>query len=106
MSCGPETQNTLRPPPDGFWASISDEGFRLFFALGALHSVLWPLLWVLLYQFDLPLAHEMPPSLWNGYEMLVGGFGAALIGFLTTAAQEWTDTAPMRGRPLWILAAL
>ena len=37
---------------------------------------------------------------------LIGAFGAALIGFLTTAAPEWTDTAPPRGRPLWILAGL
>jgi uncharacterized protein involved in response to NO len=38
--------------------------------------------------------------------MLVGAFGAALIGFLTTAVPEWTDTKPLRGRPLWVLATL
>lgn len=106
MSCGPETAGAFRPIPNGLLACISDEGFRLFFSLGALHSALWPLFWVVAYGFDLPLATEIPPALWHGYEMLVGGFGAALIGFLTTAAPEWTDTAPFRGRPLWILAAL
>ncbi|MEF9604429.1 NnrS family protein, partial [Paracoccus sp. PXZ] len=30
----------------------------------------------------------------------------ALLGFLTTAAPEWTDTPRLRGRPLWWLAAL
>ena len=33
---------------------------------------------------DLPLAHSVPPSLWHAHEMLIGAFGAALIGFLTT----------------------
>lgn len=38
--------------------------------------------------------------------MLVGAFGAALIGFLLTAVPEWTDTAPLRGRPLLAFAGL
>jgi uncharacterized protein involved in response to NO len=85
---------------------LADEGFRLFFVLGALYAALWPALWVLAFGFDLPLARTVPPSLWHAHEMLVGAFGAALIGFLTTAAPEWTDTEPPRGRPLWALAAL
>lgn len=85
---------------------LADEGFRLFFVLGAAYAALWPLLWVLALGFDLPLARDVPPSLWHAHEMLVGAFGAALIGFLTTAAPEWTDTEPLRGRPLWGLAAL
>lgn len=105
MSCGPghSQARTLPSTPLG---SLADEGFRLFFLLGALHAALWPLLWVLLFRFDLPLARSTPPSLWHAHELLVGSFGAALIGFLTTAAPEWTDTEPPRGRPLWILALL
>jgi uncharacterized protein involved in response to NO len=105
MSCGPAT-GASRPLPSGLLPSLADEGFRLFFPLAALYAALWPLLWVLALGFDLPLARTVPPSLWHAHEMLVGAFGAALIGFLTTAAPEWTDTAPPRGRPLWILAAL
>lgn len=92
--------------PSGPLMTLGHEGFRLFFVLSALHVVLWPLLWVLLFGFDLPLAQDIPPALWHANEMLVGAFGAALIGFLTTAAPEWTDTEPLRGRPLWGLAAL
>lgn len=74
--------------------------------LGAAYAAIWPLLWVLALGFDLPLAETVPPSLWHAHEMLVGAFGAALIGFLTTAVPEWTDTEPLCGRLLWGMAAL
>jgi uncharacterized protein involved in response to NO len=85
---------------------LASEGFRLFFPLSAIYVVLWPFLWVLVFDFDLPFAQDVPPQLWHAHEMLVGAFGAALIGFLTTAAPEWTDTEPLRGRKLWGIAAL
>ena len=106
MSCGSGTDASTRPLPRSRAGVLADEGFRLFFPLGAAHAALWPALWVLALGFDLPLARTVPPSLWHAHEMLVGAFGAALIGFLTTAAPEWTDTAPLRCRPLWALAAL
>ncbi|MBO6604359.1 MAG: NnrS family protein [Roseicyclus sp.] len=105
MSCGPN-QGQHRPLPKSRAAILADEGFRLFFLLGAVHAALWPAFWVLALGFDLPLADRVSPSLWHAHEMLIGAFGAALIGFLTTAAPEWTDTPPPRGRPLWALAAL
>lgn len=106
MSCGPTGCGGTRMLPQGWHNVLADEGFRLFFVLGAAYAALWPLLWVMALGFDLPLADTVPPSLWHAHEMLVGAFGAALIGFLTTAAPEWTDTEPLRGRPLWTLAAL
>ena len=106
MSCGPVKNAPHRRPPSGWHNVLTDEGFRLFFPLAATYAAVWPLLWVLALGFDLPLARTVPPSLWHAHEMLVGAFGAALIGFLTTAAPEWTDTEPLRGRPLWILAGL
>lgn len=106
MSCGPVGDTAGNRVPVGLWNVLGDEGFRLFFPLGAAYAALWPFLWVLAFGFDLPLAREMPPSLWHGHEMLVGAFGAALAGFLTTAAPEWTDTSPIKGRNLWLLAAL
>ncbi|SFY41302.1 uncharacterized protein involved in response to NO [Paracoccus pantotrophus] len=85
---------------------LSDEGFRLFFPLAALHAGLWPLVWVGLWSFDLPLARQIPAGIWHANEMIFGAWGAALLGFLTTAAPEWSDTPRLRGRPLWVLAAL
>ncbi len=85
---------------------LGDEGLRLFFPLAALHAAFWPFLWVAVYGFDLPLARTMPPSLWHAQEMIFGSFGAALIGFTTTAVPEWTDTPRPRGRVLFALAGL
>lgn len=85
---------------------LSDEGFRLFFPLAALHAGLWPLLWAGLWAYELPLARGLPAGLWHAHEMIFGAWGAALIGFLTTAAAEWTDTPRLRGRALWLFAAL
>lgn len=104
MSCGPSSGQIRRALPATPAGWLGFEGFRLFFPLGALHLALWPFVWVVAFGLDLPLAHDIPAPLWHGYEMLAGGFGAALIGFLTTAAPEWTDTTPLRGRPLWLLA--
>lgn len=85
---------------------LGNEGFRLFFPLSALYLVVWPVLWVFLHQFDLPLSQSIPPTFWHAHEMIVGGFGAALIGFITTAVPEWTDTEPLRGKPLFVLAGI
>lgn len=84
---------------------LSDEGFRIFFPLAALHAALWPFLWVALWSFDLPFARNVTPGLWHAHEMIFGAWGAALIGFMTTAAPEWTNSPRPRGRALWTLAA-
>jgi len=106
MSCGPSTVATGYGTSPQRRIVITDEGFRLFFPLSALYAALWPVLWIFAHRFDLPLATSMPPSVWHAHEMLIGAFGAALIGFLTTAAPEWTDTRPLRGRMLLALAGL
>ena len=85
---------------------LGDEGFRLFFPLAAIHAALWPFLWVVAYGFQMPLATTIPADLWHGHEMLIGSFGAALIGFITTAVPEWTDTERLHGRSLFVLAVL
>lgn len=87
-------------------ASLTDEGLRLFFPLSALHVALWPLFWVVAQGFSLPLAKTLPSGLWHAHEMIYGAYGAALLGFLTTAMPEWTDTPRPRGRTLLMLAAL
>lgn len=83
---------------------LSDEGFRIFFPLAALHAALWPFLWVAVWSFDLPLARNVSPGAWHAHEMIFGSWGAALIGFMTTAAPEWTNSPRPRRRALWLLA--
>lgn len=87
-------------------AVLGDEGLRLLFPLAAAHAALWPFLWVVVHGYGLPLAREVPPSLWHAHEMIIGTFGGALIGFITTAVPEWTDTPRPQGRPLFVLASL
>lgn len=87
-------------------ATVGDEGLRLFFPLAAIHAALWPFLWVVVHGYDLPLARSVPPSLWHAQELIIGTCGGALIGFITTAVPEWTDTERPRGRPLFLAAAL
>lgn len=86
--------------------SLSREGFRLFFPMAAIHAALWPFLWVIVFNFNLPFASSVPPGIWHVHEMVIGTFGAALIGFITTSVPEWTDTKRLRGNSLLALAAL
>lgn len=86
--------------------AMAGEGLRLFFPLAALHGALWPLLWVLAFGFGLPFVETTVPGQWHAQEMIIGSFGAALLGFLTSALPEWTDTPRLTGRPLFILAGL
>ncbi|WP_096700229.1 NnrS family protein [Magnetospirillum sp. 15-1] len=83
---------------------LGDEGLRLFFPLAALHAIVWPLLWTGGHGLGMPVAGQIPPSAWHAGEMLFGTYGAALLGFITTAVPEWTDTPPLRRRPLFLLA--
>jgi uncharacterized protein involved in response to NO len=87
-------------------SSLSREGFRLFFPMAAIHAALWPLLWVIVFNFNLPFASSIPPRIWHMHEMIIGTFGAALIGFITTSVPEWTDTKRLQGNALLALAAL
>jgi uncharacterized protein involved in response to NO len=94
------------PRPQPLRVVLADEGFRLFFPLTALYAALWPFQWVLAFGLDLPFARTTAPGLWHAHEMIFGAFGAALIGFITTAIPEWTDTERLRGRRLYVLAGL
>ncbi|MEM9495385.1 MAG: NnrS family protein [Pseudomonadota bacterium] len=100
----PEAAHAQMPAPA--MRVLSSEGFRLFFPLAAIHAASWPIMWTLIYRLGLPFAGETPPGYWHANEMIFGTFGAALIGFITTAAPEWTDTKPLRAKSLIALAVL
>lgn len=98
--------NIRMPPSADLATAMSAEGLRLMFPFAALHAALWPVLWVVLGSLDLPFAVSSLPRHWHAQEMLVGSFGGALLGFLTSALPEWTDTRRISGRPLFLLAGL
>ncbi len=86
--------------------SLFEEGLRIFFPVAALHAMALPLAWIALFGFALPLSKDIPAGQWHAHEMIFGTYGAALAGFLTSAAPEWTDTPRRRGTALAILLLL
>src|SRR5690606_31047314 len=86
-------------PRSGFAAAqtLFSYGFRPFFLLGAAWAVL------ALIQLAAALAGRgwaadaLPLFRWHGHEMIFGFVGAAIAGFLLTAAPTWTGTKPIAG---------
>ncbi|MFA9218888.1 MAG: NnrS family protein [Sphingomonadaceae bacterium] len=80
-------------------------GFRPFYLLAALFAVLSVPLWLLAYTGH---GASLPnlTLLWHMHEMSFGFIVAVVIGFLYTAARNWTDRWTPRGRPLALLAGL
>ena len=72
-------------------------GFRPFFLLGALYSVVSLLIWGGFFA-----GHGTPPSFmidpvsWHAHEMIFGFTMAIVAGFLLTAVANWTGGAPVR----------
>lgn len=83
---------------------VLGRGFRLFFLLGALYSVLNLLLWGGFYA-----GYVVPPSIlpdpvsWHAHEMIYGFTLAIVAGFLLTAVANWTGGAPARQMHLMAL---
>ncbi len=76
-----------------FWG----RGFRPFFFMGAVYSLISILLWAAFYS-----GHFSPPSFlldpvsWHAHEMIYGFTMAIVAGFLLTAVANWTGGAPAR----------
>lgn len=85
---------------------IFSHGFRTFFLLAAIFSPLAVAAWIGIYSGAIKQISAYPPSLWHAHEMLFGYTAAVLTGFLLTAIPNWTGAAPLRGRPLVVLALL
>ena len=102
--------NTLNPapakppvPPTGF--ALWNLGFRPFYLLASLFSVLSVLLWAGQFSGLVPGLYLSNP-IWHGHEMLFGYTTAVIAGFLLTAVGNWTGKKTPSGTPLMLLAAL
>lgn len=78
-------------------------GFRPFFLLGPLWSLLVVGLWVAATTGAVTLPTAFDPLAWHRHEMLFGYLGAVIAGFLLTAIPNWTGHLPIAG---WRLAGL
>ncbi len=73
-------------------------GFRPFFLLGALFSIISLLIWGGFYAgYVAPPLFMMDPISWHAHEMIYGFTMAIIAGFLLTAVANWTDSTPVRG---------
>ena len=102
--------NTLNPapnkpsaPPTGF--ALWNLGFRPFYLLASLFSVLSVLLWAGQFSGLVPGLYLSNP-IWHGHEMLFGYTTAVIAGFLLTAVGNWTGKKTPSKTPLMLLAVL
>lgn len=80
-------------------------GFRPFYLLAAIFSVLSVGLWTLQFTGLLPLAYLNGP-MWHAHEMLFGYTLAVITGFLFTAVRTWSGRPTPSGATLMAIAAL
>jgi uncharacterized protein involved in response to NO len=86
---------------------LFDLGFRPFFLLAAVFSLVSILIWGGVYVYGWPAPH-LPFSTmhWHAHEMIFGYGMAVAAGFLLTAVRNWTHIQTPRGVPLAGLATL
>lgn len=81
-------------------------GFRPFFLLGALSGI-WTLLrWMATLRGDWLWSGDLSVTQWHSHEMLFGFALAIVLGFVLTAAQNWTGQASLSGTDLLLVVGL
>lgn len=102
-----EAGRSSAKPPAPQWKSFLELGFRPLYLVGCLWAVVSVALWVFAPQW---LAGRMGGVLWHAHEMLWAFVATIAVGFLLTAASNWTGHNPLQGRALgaicvlWLLA--
>jgi len=82
-------------------------GFRPFFLLAGVFSVISIFIWGGVYVYGWP-APRLPfsPMLWHSHEMIFGYGMAVVAGFMLTAVRNWTQINTLKGFQLAGLATL
>lgn len=75
-------------------------GFRPFFLLGSLTSMLLILFWAWAFYSGVTLVGYFDPIVWHAHEMIYGFSLAIVAGFLLTASANWTQSKPLSGTKL------
>jgi uncharacterized protein involved in response to NO len=99
-------QPTLNPQPVKKFA-LFELGFRPFFLLASLFSIIATTIWMANYSFGwiLPVSNTTPFA-WHGHEMVFGYSMAIIAGFLLTAVRNWTGVQTIQNLPLFLLASV
>lgn len=96
-----EPRATPQPAPE--WKAFMAMGFRPLYLAGCLWAALSVALWVYAPQW---LTGQLGGVLWHAHEMLWAFVATIAVGFLLTAAGNWTGRNPLEGKPLAALCAL
>ncbi len=102
----PPAKSQLSLKPLSPFAQLFEFPFRIFFLLTALYAILSVPAWLVYLFTGLPLPVGWSAFHWHSHEMLFGFVAPAISGFVLTAVCNWTGSAPVRGRWLFILALL
>jgi uncharacterized protein involved in response to NO len=79
-------------------------GFRPFFAVAAIFSILATLVWISAWLQGLAWpGGGIDAMTWHAHEMIFGYAMAVVAGFLLTAVSNWTGVQTLRGVPLLLL---
>ncbi len=82
-------------------------GFRPFFLLATVFSIISMSIWTAVYTFGWPSpVTAMSPFVWHGHEMVFGYTVGVIAGFLLTAVRNWTGVQTIHGLPLFFLVAI
>lgn len=93
-------------------APLFQLGFRPFYLLGALFAALAVPLWLVSFTGFFPDGGYLTAAAWHSHEMIFGFAAAIIVGFLFTAAANWSGLPTPRGATLagfaglWILGRI
>ncbi|PNV77043.1 NnrS family protein [Leptospira inadai serovar Lyme] len=87
-------------------ASIWTFAFRPFFLGTGLHAMFAILVWILFHFYSFSPPYTTVSIQFHMYEMVFGFARAAILGFLFTAAQNWTKTVLLKENRLIVLFLL
>jgi len=91
-------------PPPAF--ALFQLGFRPFFTAAGLFAIIVMALWMLFYDFSLPMPSTGLASItWHAHEMIYGYGMAVVAGFLMTAVGNWTGLITWKNTRLILLVA-
>jgi len=105
MSISLERKGPAMPRGEASFALFA-LGFRPFYVLAALLAATSLPVWVAQFFGVLPTAGYVSGIAWHTHEMVFGFALSVVIGFLYTAARNWTGLPTPSGKPLAALALL
>lgn len=80
--------------------------FRSLFLSAGVWFVISIAIWAMVLAGNMSWQSAMPATFWHAHEMIFACCGAVAVGFLLTAAQNWTGASTLNGTPLLMLTTI